>query len=182
MDNSAGNISDARRNKTIPKSGYDLKVYGISNGQFYGIHLVALFCIFVSFLCAVTVITASFIKRRTNFFTWSKSDRFVVYIAVCDALFNIAHSLDHTHVLVTKHHVHPPELCAFYGFILSVFLSAQIFMVNLVAINAFCLMFFNKDLPFGKWDHRLLIWTFGAPLIASIVAVSLNQFGPNTIL
>lgn len=162
-----------------PRSGYDLDVY--DHGHFYGIHLAALLCIFISFLCAVTVITASFTKRKTNFFTWSKSDRFVVYIAICDGLFNIAHSLDHTHVLVTRSHVKPKGLCAFYGFILSEFLSAQIFMINLVAINAFCLMFFNKDIPFGKYDHRLLIGIFGAPLIASIVAVSLNQFGPNTV-
>ncbi|OWF54513.1 uncharacterized protein LOC110444268 [Mizuhopecten yessoensis] len=170
-----GNVSDT----SFSQSGYDLEVY--DNGHFYGIHLSALLCILISFLCAVTVTIASFTKRKTNFFTWSKSDRFVVYIAICDSLFNIAHSLDHTHVLVTKSHVKPKQLCAFYGFILSEFLSAQIFMINLVAINAFCLMFFNKDIPFGKWDHRLLIWTFGAPLLASIVAVSLNQFGPNTV-
>ncbi|XP_060085151.1 uncharacterized protein LOC132564514 [Ylistrum balloti] len=169
------NVSDT----SVPRSGYDLDVF--DHGNFYGIHLSALLCILVSFLCAITVITASFTKRKTNFFAWSKSDRFVVYIALCDGLFNVAHSLDHTHVLVTRSHVKPKGLCAFYGFILSEFLTAQTFMVNLVAINAFCLMFFNQDIPFGKWDHRLLIWTFGAPLIASTVAVSLNQFGPNTV-
>ncbi|XP_069117978.1 uncharacterized protein [Argopecten irradians] len=175
MDQPNGNMSVT----FVPSSGYDLDVF--DQGHFYGIHIAALLCIFISFSCAMTVITASFTQRKTNFFTWSKSDRFVVYIAICDGLFNIAHSLDHTQILITRSHVKPEGLCVFYGFMLSEFLTAQILMINLVAINAFCLIVFNKDVPFGKYDHRLLIWTFGTPLVVSIVAVSLNQFGSNTV-
>ena len=61
---------------------------------------------------------------------------------------------------------------------LAEFITAQNLMVNVVAINAFLLMYFNRNLDFGKRDYRLLIWTFGIPLIGATIAAFFKQLGP----
>ncbi|KAJ8306958.1 hypothetical protein KUTeg_015042 [Tegillarca granosa] len=120
----------------ILKSGYDLPVTGLENCQFYNVHIPAMSCV------------ASY----KIFFSWTKSERFVMYLAVCDGLFNIAHTLDHAQIAITRSH----ELCEFYGFMLAQFITAQNLMVSIVAINAFVLIFCGKDLNFRKadWERR----------------------------
>lgn len=164
-----------------PQSGYDLPVYGIKNETFYSIHIPAIICITCSFVCAVIAITLSFKKQsyRTFFNHWSKSERFIVYLALCDGLFNVSHFTDHLHIVIVRDHVYPKELCEFYGFNLAVFITAQNLMVNIVAINAFMLIYFNKNLNFGTRDWRLLLWTFGAPFLGAAIAGIAGQLGPN---
>ena len=166
------------------RSGYDLDVYGLDNGQFMGIHIPALVCIVLSFICVLAALVLSF--RHNNykkfFSDWTKSQRFVVYLAVCDGLYNIFHFTDHLHIVIVEDHVYPRELCVFYGFSLVVSISAQNLMVNIVAINAFMLMYFDKNLNFGKCDWKLLTWTFGVPIVGAIVSACLNQLGPNGAL
>jgi len=164
-----------------PQNGYDLPVYGLDNGTFYAIHIPAITCIVTSFTCAIIAIVLSFRKRpyHTFFSKWSKSERFVVYLAICDGLFNVAHFTDHLHIVIVKDHVYPKELCEFYGFTLAEFITSQNLMVNIVAINAFMLIYFNKHLNFGRWDWRLIAWTFGAPFVGATIAGILGQLGTN---
>ncbi|XP_076099868.1 uncharacterized protein LOC143069224 [Mytilus galloprovincialis] len=162
------------------KDGYDLPVYGIAEGTFYTLHVPAMACICISFICAISVILYSFYRQNySKFFDWSKSERFVVYMALCDALFNVSHFSDHLHIVVTKSFPTPKGLCAFYGFMLAEFISAQNLMVNIVAINVFVLIYFRKQMFFGRWDYRLLVYIFGVPAIGCIIAGALDQFGPN---
>lgn len=167
--------------KVALHSGYDVAAYGLDNGTFYTIHIPAIICITASFICAVTAIVLSFkSKHSENFFTqWSKSERFVVYLAICDGLFNIAHFTDHMHIVIVEDHVYPKELCEFYGFTLAMFITAQHLVVNIVAINAFMLIYFEKHLNFGRWDWRMLAWTFGAPFVGATIAAIAGQLGPN---
>jgi hypothetical protein len=51
-------------------------------------------------------------------------------------------------------------------------------MSNVVAINAFMIMVFKKQLIFGKYDWKLLTWTFGIPFVCASVAGALKQCGP----
>ena len=90
--------------------------------------------------------------------------------------------IDHIYILVIRRHVKPKELCEFYGFMLVEFIGAQIFMVNIIAINAFLLIYFRKNIEFGKYDHRLLIWTFGMPLIGGAICLGFGALGPNGAL
>lgn len=159
--------------------GYDLPVYGADTYLFYSLHIPALLCITASFVSAVIVLVLSYKARNIQFFKWTKSERFVVYLAVCDGSFNLAHFTDHFHILVTRDHVYPKPLCQFYGLMLAEFITAQNLMVNIVAINAFLLMYFNRNLNFGTKDYRLLSWTFGIPLVGAATAALLKQLGPN---
>ncbi|XP_052058579.1 uncharacterized protein LOC127698892 [Mytilus californianus] len=163
-----------------PVDGYDIAVYGIAEGTFYNIHVPALICICISFICALTIIGYSFYHQHySTFFQWTKSERFVVYMALCDALFNVAHFTDHLHIAVTKTLPRPKSLCAFYGFMLTEFITAQNLMVNIVAINVFILVFYRKHLYFGKCDYRLLVYIFGAPALGGLIAGAFGQLGPN---
>ncbi|KAK3093666.1 hypothetical protein FSP39_018658 [Pinctada imbricata] len=164
----------------VPRDGYDLPVYGIANGQFYNLHVPALTCIFLGLFTVIGVLVASFrLQSYRTFFSWSKSERFVVYLALCDGLFNIAHSMDHLHIIITRNHVYPKELCQFYGFMLTEFITAQNLMVNVVAFNAFILIYFRKNVEFGKYDWRLLLYTFGTPFVAASIAAALGTLGTN---
>jgi len=163
-----------------PRSGYDFPMYGLANGQFYIIHGVAIACLITSLLAAVIALVLSFRRQhRRHFFTkWSKSERFVVYLALCDGLYNTCHLLDHVHIVIKHDHVYPEWLCSFYGLNLALFMTAQNLMVNVIAVNAFVLICFGKNLDFGTRDWRILVWTFGVPLLAVIVAAVFKQFGP----
>ncbi|XP_069118063.1 uncharacterized protein [Argopecten irradians] len=165
--------------KTL-KTGYDLQVYGLDNGQFLSIHIPALTCIMLSFISAVLIMVDSYrLQSFRSFFSWTKSERFVVYLAVCDGLFNIAHSMDHLHIVIARDHVHPVQLCEFYGFMLAEFITAQNLMVNVVAINAFVLIYYRKNVGFGRYDWKLLAWTFGAPFVGATIAGIAGQLGTN---
>ncbi|KAH3808226.1 uncharacterized protein LOC127835162 [Dreissena polymorpha] len=163
-----------------PKDGYDMPVLGLDNGSFYHIHIPAMSCIIVSLICSVTSILLSF-RRRTfrNFFSkWSKSERFVVYLAFLDGYFNVFHFTDHLNVVVTRDHVRPKGLCVFYGYFTAVFVAAEILMVNVVAINVFMLLYCKRKLYFGKRDWKLLAWIFFLPVVGSSIAAAFDQFGP----
>lgn len=176
----------AANNSSLPeevalRSGYDIPVYGIADGSFYYLHIPALVCIVSSFVCAIITVVLSFRQwsYRKFFIGWNKSQRFIVYLAVCDALFNIFHFTDHLHIVIVRNMVHPKELCEFYGFNLIVAISSQNLMVNVVAINAFMLLYFDRNINFGAKDWKLLVWTFGFPIITAAVAGLTGQLGPN---
>lgn len=174
-------VSEKYHVKLHLKDGYDIPVYGIDNGSFYFIHIPAITCICASFICAVISIVLSFKRKRYDtFFTkWSSSERFVVYLALCDGLFNVSHFTDHMHIVIVRDHVYPKELCEYYGFNLAVFVSSQNLMVNVVAVNAFMLMYIHRHINFGKYDWRLLLWTFGAPTTGATIAWITGQLGTN---
>ncbi|KAH3789189.1 hypothetical protein DPMN_167361 [Dreissena polymorpha] len=54
------------------RDGYDIPLYGISDGRFYGIHIPAIICIVTSFTCAVVSLGLSFLSKsyRTFFSSW----------------------------------------------------------------------------------------------------------------
>lgn len=131
------NTSNASNLDLIYRSGYDIPLYGLANGQLLNIHIPALVLISVSFICVLTVIGLSFCRQNwKTFFKWTRSKRFVVYLALCDGSFNVSHFTDHMHIVIAKRHVYPKALCEFYGFNLAVFVTAQILMVNAVAVNS----------------------------------------------
>ena len=167
-------------NKTI-LSGYDLPVRGMDNGFFYPIHIVALSFISASFACALAVLIISF-RNKKPFFNRPKNERFVVYLAICDGGFNIFHSMDHLQYLITKTHPGPPAVCSFYSFMMFTFVMSQMLCVNVIAINAFFLMYFGKKLNLGKYDYRLLLFMFGVPVTILTISAILDKLGPNGYL
>ncbi|WAR09709.1 hypothetical protein MAR_034785 [Mya arenaria] len=176
IDNKSSNAVD-----TQSKDGYDMPVYGIENGSFYYVHVPAIVFIVTSFTCALIAIICYFRNQDyKSFFTrWTKAERLIVYLSTCDVLFSLSHLMDHLHMVIARDHVRPKQLCSFYGFNLVVFVAAQILIVNVVAFNAFMMMYFHKNMHFGNRDWKLFLWTFVTHFVASIVAANFGQFGPN---
>lgn len=167
-------------NKTL-LNGYDLQVKGLDNGFFYPIHISALIAISASFICAMVVLVIS-VQKSWSFFNRAKNERFVVYLAICDGLFNFFHSMDHLQYLVTMSHPRPLALCSFYSYMMFTFVMSQMICVNAIAVNAFSLMYFGKNLNFGKFDYRILIFMFGVPVSILTKSVSIGKLGQNGYL
>ena len=138
-----------------PRGGSDLPVLGIDSGLFNYIHKPALIC-----LCSAGAVLMTSFRRKNvrKFFSWNKSERFVIYMAIWDALFNISHSVDHIQVLMTKNHVFLIELCECYSFMMYEFVSAQILMVDVTAFNGFMLMYCRININFGRYDWKLSLY------------------------
>ena len=167
-----------------PVDGYDLPIIGLSDGHFNQLHISTVCCLLLSCICSVTVLILSYKDNRhlKGFFRWRQIDRFVSYLALSNGSFNIVHSIDHLNVFVTQDHVRPKFLCQVYAILMIQFLEAQILMVNLVAINMFVLVYFNKRLDFGQFDWKLLMWMIAVPTTTNVVALSTDTLGSNGAL
>ncbi|XP_052218253.1 uncharacterized protein LOC127835869 [Dreissena polymorpha] len=164
----------------VPRSGYDFPVLGMDDGTFVYLHSLAIGSLSTSLICAIITIVLSF--RTNNYLTffskWSRSERYVVYMAICDGVFNISHTIEHVHGLVVFGHIRPKELCAFYGFMVTVFIGAQNLLVNVIAISVLFIIYFDKNINFGKRDWKLLLYCFGVPFVGAVTAAANDQFGP----
>ena len=84
-------------------------------------------------------------------------------------------------MLITHDHVRPVGLCVFYGIMLIEFMSAQVILVNLTCLNAFFLVFFEKNWHFGRCDYILLLLVFGLPALAASTLAGCDVLGPNGV-
>ena len=168
-----------RTGDRTPRNGYDLPILGLDEGFFYELHVPTIVCISISFICAFISIIISFRRHRNKFSSWTKCDRLIVYLAICDGIFNLSHGSDHIMVVIIKDHVRPNELCELFGFVATIFCMAQNLVVGIIAINIFMMIYFRKNLNFGKHDWLLLVVTFGIPLLIAATAWILGLLGPN---
>ncbi|WAR14454.1 hypothetical protein MAR_004559, partial [Mya arenaria] len=164
----------------MPRDGYDFPTYGIDNGLFYALHIPSLVCTVISFVSVIiSLVILSRSRAFRQFFTsWTKSERFIVYMAICDGVYNLFHFATHMQNVVVRGPVYPRSICIFYGFSMLVCITAQNLLANVVAINAFMLMFLDKHLSLGRFDWRLLVWVYGLPSTGATVAAILDQLGP----
>ena len=168
---------------SILQDGYDLPLFGLDEGFFYELHIPTLVCISASLICSIISIVVSFKSHHScSFFSWTKCDRFIVYLAICDGLFNLSHGSDHVIVVIARDHVRPRELCEMFGFVTAIFSMAQNIVVGIIAINIFMMICLRKNLKFGKWDWKLLVVAFGVPFVTAFVAWTLGHLGPNGVM
>ena len=159
-------------------SMYNTTLLGWEDGTFYPLHIIAIVCILCSLIASVVVIITSFKTHKKRFFSWSLSDRFVVYLAVCEMGFNFVHMFDHVTMVITTDHVRPLELCQFYAFLMVVLVFTKNLLLVTIALNAFLLMCFRHQMEFGSRDWRLIAGVLVLPLANGILALSSEQLGP----
>ncbi|XP_062603155.1 uncharacterized protein LOC134264919, partial [Saccostrea cucullata] len=159
---------------------YNIPVVGLGTPYFYLIHILTLTCSVCSITSVLTILVISFrFKTAHTFFkSWSKCERFAVYLALCDGFLCLGQCMDHIQMVIAKDHVHPIELCEFYGFITFLFCAAQMFLVSIIAINAFVLMKFSKNIFLGKYDWKLYSLMFGIPFFECLGATFADEIGP----
>ncbi|XP_061173388.1 uncharacterized protein LOC133182556 [Saccostrea echinata] len=165
---------------SVEDSRYNIPVLGLGTPYFYLIHCLTLICTICSITSVLAILVISFRSKtaRTFFKSWSKCERFAVYLAFCDGFLSLGQFMDHFQMAIAKDHVHPIELCEFYGFVTFLFCAAQMFLVSLIAINAFALMKFSKNIFLGKYDWKLYLLMFGIPLFECLGATFTDEIGP----
>ena len=166
------------------RDGYDLPLHNIDNGLlFYALHVPAVVCISISFICVIITLVLCLRRHQGRpFFQWTKCDRLIVYLAICDGCFNLPHGADHLHVTISRNHPYPEALCHFYAFTTAVFATSQNILVGIIAVNIFAMMYFQKKIGFGRYDWILLLVTYGLPAAGGVAAWGLGVLGPNGIM
>lgn len=167
-----------RLTRSSVMSMYNVTLLGWDDGTFFPLHITAIVCISCSFIASIVVTVLSFKTHKKRFYTWPRSERFVVYLAICEMSFSFVHMFDHVTMVIEKDHVHPLELCQFYAFLMVFLLSIKNFILIVIALNAFLLIRFRRQMDFGIRDWRLCVYVMAFPIIVCTISVSLQYFGP----
>ncbi|XP_060067600.1 uncharacterized protein LOC132547814 [Ylistrum balloti] len=180
MDNESVTSEIPKQISPVINSEFDIELVGTDSWSFRLLHSLAITCLGLSIFSALYVIIASSMDRGLRqFFTWTKSDRFVFYMACTEIVLDITHLLDHSQILITRDHVRPEMLCKAYGFIINSLVLTQILTVNVIAVTVFHVICRHKDIDNGSSDWKMFLWIFGMPLTSSVVFAALGQFGTN---
>ena len=104
-------------------------------------------------------------------------ERLVVYLAFCDLMLGISHSMDRAYMVATL--AFPPApACKVFAYLLNEFVLSQAIIVLATAFNAYFMVVKVKRLNFGKYDWKLTSLAYGAPAIFGICFDSAGLFGP----
>ena len=152
-----------------------LPVYGLGSYVFPLVHGLALFSLGVSIIFSTGVLIYMLYPYR-KLWTRPIGERLVVYLAACDLLFSISHSLDHGYMMATWNH--PPDpVCSGFAFVLAELVLAQALIVLFTALNALCLVVMEKKIPTGRYDWGLLVYSLGPPTVFSSIFLGISYFG-----
>ena len=88
MNSTRENIHNNQTILSKAESGYDLPLFGFQTGQFYRIHIIGIICIILSLISVIAIVISSFVSKD-KFLKRSQSRRLVVYLALCDGIFNV---------------------------------------------------------------------------------------------
>ena len=76
----------------------------------------------------------------------------------------------------------PPDVtCAVFRFLFNQFDLTQSVIVMFTAFNAFSMIVLNKILATGKYDWKLLLYSFGLPGVTGILGMVAGYFGPTSM-
>ena len=59
------------------------------------------------------------------------------------------------------------------------FSLAQTLVVLFTAVNAFMMIVLEYKLNIGKYDWKLLLFTFGTPVVTGVAAIGMGILGPS---
>ena len=183
----------------------EMPLYGYPGVLFYAIQATALLClslstlfclVLISFLClfrkikerhslnaindqanpALTKAQVHSILSNHTFKNWRTGDRLVIYLAIADLSYSVSHIVDKAYYAYAE--ANPPDtLCTVVGFFYQEFMFAQWIIIVFTAVNACCLVVFNKRLHLGRSDWKLLVVAFGTPAVNGTIAISLGLLG-----
>ena len=91
--------------------------------------------------------------------------------------FSLSHECDHIYMAVTYDHP-PDDICATFAVFLCEFVMAQTLVVCFMAINSFVMVVLEKKIDLGNRDWRLLVLSFGGPMLFIVPIAALDYLGP----
>ena len=144
---------------------------------YYSIHAVAIVSLVISIVSSVIVIVWQ--QRAASagpFFKRKLAERLVVYLAITDLFFSIAHFLDHLIHLVG--HGSPSKIpCIIFASIAMECIFAQSIVVLLTAVSLCLLVTCNRKIDYGRGDVTFFLVSYGFPLITVTVALVKGYVG-----
>ena len=140
-----------------------LPMFGYPGPLFIGIHATALVSLSTSVLVTIGVMVYMFTKSPLwNFFQQPIGERLVIYLALCDLLNGISHTIDHAYILAAEDYA-PEAVCKIFAFFLQVRTKTLVFYfsVNLF-INLFnyYLIYFRSFMVFILIIYLLNMFLF----------------------
>ena len=200
------NVTKGSESWRKPLFGYyqrivpQMPLVGYSGPMFYAINYSAFICIVLSFVVNSAVLlhmfvfdqrrrfenggsvmsssaTSTYVKQsRASFWSRTRGERLVAYLAIADLCYSIVHSMDKGYYAFMVQN--PPDLfCAVIGAFKTTFVIAQWFVVLFTSISSFSLVVFGKSVKHGRYDWRLLVAVFGVPMVNSIILFFLGLTG-----
>ncbi|KAJ3205929.1 hypothetical protein HDU67_008558 [Dinochytrium kinnereticum] len=139
----------------------------------YILHAVALAAIGMSMVGSLYIVIATIVKGKYT----TIGERFPMYVAVLDFLWSVIHSIDHIYMMVAAGANPPPQMCSAIGAILSLFMLAQVMLLNLIAVSMFLSVYMGWNLSYGSYDWILGVLTFGVPVGFVVIGLSVGAFG-----
>ncbi|KAJ3239190.1 hypothetical protein HDU78_002992 [Chytriomyces hyalinus] len=144
-----------------------------TSDQMYALHGAALVVIAGSMVGSAIMVIDSIRRGKHK----SLSGRFPIYLGALNFIWSIGHSLDHTWMIV-EHGLSPPdEACKTLGGLLSIFLFAEIFLIDAMALFMLATVHFRRQFTLGRYDWLLFVFVIGAPICYLIFAAAFNALG-----
>ena len=161
----------------------EVRPVGIDDAwRFDVIHVTGLTSLSISVICCVIVLL--FIARDAKigsvraFFARPVGERLLVYLALCNLLYNLSHIMDHAYMLAVRGN--PPDAtCAAFGFFLNQFVVAQALIVTFTAVNAFVMVVKKTKVTLGRYDWKLFLVSLGVPLVCGTLLAATRHLGPS---
>lgn len=169
-------------NRTVIENGYDLPFVGDETNAGFYIGILNFFLMIASCIGGLVTVKFSFKYNKKRFMKWRYVDRFIVYKALNDMVYYFFPICYSVHVTLEKVNYSVPAFCTMYAIISNVFGSSQALTTVTVAITAFVLVYFNKQLTMGPRDCYLYIIVLFIPAAMFTVLGIFKQLGPNGYL
>ena len=186
-DTSAVNFSSARNDSTLvtipPVLEYTTKyLVGSlhkSTEEYYALHSVAIVCLLTSIILAsLNVHTVRTCGRHVRFSERPLAERLILYMALSDLSYSLAHMVDHVYMLVA--YDHPPRgLCVTIAFCITTLALTESLLVMLASLNACVMTVLWRRMKFGPYDVGIIMVALGLPLIVGIINLSIGAYGPS---
>ena len=160
--------------------GESLELYGWPGPVFYAIHILAILCLCSSMIIGTAVLILFFrnLPAAKEFWKQTIGDRLMVYLVVIDVAGAVNHAIDHAYILFIKDH--PPDMvCRVFGMLVYEFASAQVIVITFTSISACVAIVLDRKLRTGRYDWRLLLISFGIPLVIGMFGIAFRLFGPS---
>lgn len=179
------NLTDNRRvflsnvSHQTPNDGYDLPFAdGDLMSAFY-VGLVNFILMLCSSAAGIMTIIFSFKYNSDSFLKWRYVDRLIVYKAMKDVVYysiGISYTIQ---VTVENDNYPSPLSCTMYALLSNIFGLSQALMSVAIAIMAFVLVNYNKQLSMGPGECFLVVFVLFFSTILFIIVGAAGQLGPN---
>ncbi|KAJ3298636.1 hypothetical protein HDU79_008129 [Rhizoclosmatium sp. JEL0117] len=90
---------------------------------------------------------------------------------------SVSHSIDHLWMILLKGDNPPDTACRILGGVLSVFMIAELFLTDIMALFMLATVYYGNRVSLGSYDWILFVLVIGGPICYAIIAGSVGALG-----